>query len=94
MTRMHNNEVNNIAECNLLHDIINLPKGIKTLKIHYSPILRGYMNTRKVKAKFKNFRVLLEIGCSSTIVMGGLVKNTPRRRCSDSVANASRKYHL
>ena len=29
MTRIHNNEVNNIAECNLLHDIINPPKLAK-----------------------------------------------------------------
>ena len=27
--RIHNNEVNNIAEYNLLHDIINPPKGTK-----------------------------------------------------------------
>ena len=30
------------------------------------------MNTRKSEAKFKNFRILLEIGFSSTIVMGRL----------------------
>ena len=29
MTRIHNNEVNNIAEWNLLHDIINTPKALK-----------------------------------------------------------------
>ena len=29
MMRMHNNEVKNIAECNLLHDIINPPKRAK-----------------------------------------------------------------
>ena len=33
------------------------------------------MNTRKGKARFKNFRILLERGCSSTIVMVRLVKN-------------------
>ena len=27
--RIHNNEVKNIYECNLLHDIINLPKRAK-----------------------------------------------------------------
>ena len=26
MTRIHDNEVNKIAECNLLHDISNPPK--------------------------------------------------------------------
>ena len=29
MTRIHNNEANNMAECNLLHDIINPPKSTK-----------------------------------------------------------------
>ena len=31
MTCIHDNEVNNIAECNLLHDIINPPKRTKKL---------------------------------------------------------------
>ena len=52
MTRIHNNEVKNIAEYNLLHDIINTPKRTKYLNIHYSPILHVCMNTRKGKAKF------------------------------------------
>ena len=52
MTRIHNNEVNNIAEYNLLHNIINLPKRDKIFNIYYSPILRGCMNTRRSKAKF------------------------------------------
>ena len=29
MTPIHNNEIKNIAECNLLHDIINPPKMAK-----------------------------------------------------------------
>ena len=32
------------------------------------------MNTRKGKAKFKSFRILLDSGCSSTIVIVRLVK--------------------
>ena len=52
MTSIYNNEVNNIAECNLLHVIINPPKHAKHLNSHYSPILHGYMNTRKDKSKF------------------------------------------
>ena len=32
------------------------------------------MNTRKVKAKFKNFRTLLNSGCISIVVMGRLVE--------------------
>ena len=31
------------------------------------------MNTRNSKAKFKNFRILLEILCRSTIVMGRII---------------------
>ena len=45
MTHIHDNEVNNIAELNSLHDIINRPKRSKILNIHYSPILHGFMNT-------------------------------------------------
>ena len=74
MTRIHEKMVNKIVECNLLHDIINPPKLTKSLNRHYSPIIHGCMNTRKYKEKFKNFRILLDSGCSSTIVMGRLVK--------------------
>ena len=55
MTRIKNNEVKNIAECNLLQDIINPPKRTKKLNSHYSPILHGFMNNRKGRAKFKTF---------------------------------------
>ena len=53
--RIHDDEVNNIAEYNLLHDIINPPKHNKVLDSHYSPILHGCMNKRKGRANFKNF---------------------------------------
>ena len=52
MTRIHKKELKNIAECNLLHDIINPPKRAKNLNSHYSPILQGFMNTRKGKDRF------------------------------------------
>ena len=52
MMQIHNNEVNNIAECIFLHDIINPPKRTKNLNSYYSPILHVCMNTRKGKAKF------------------------------------------
>ena len=55
MMRIHDKEVNKIAEFNLLHDIISLPKRTKSLNIHYSPILHGCMNTREGKARFKKF---------------------------------------
>ena len=35
MTRIHDNEVNNISECNLLHDIINHPTRAKKINSHY-----------------------------------------------------------
>ena len=74
MTRIHNNELKNIAECILLHDIINTPKLTKKLNSHYSSIIYGCMNTRKGIAKFKNLHILLNSGCSYTIVMGRLVQ--------------------
>ena len=58
MTRIHDKEVNKIAECDLLNDIINPPKLTKLLNSHYSPILHGCMNTRGGKERFKNFRSL------------------------------------
>ena len=76
MTHVYNNKVRNKSECNLLHDIINPPKCAKKLNIHYSPIIYRCMNTRKGRAKFKNFRIILDSGCSSTIVMGRLVKKS------------------
>ena len=47
MNRIHDNEVNNITEFNLLHDIINNSKHNKNINSHYSPILHRCMNTRK-----------------------------------------------
>ena len=53
LIHIHDNEVNNIAECNLLRDIINPPKRAKNVDIHYSPILHGCMKTRKGRANLK-----------------------------------------
>ena len=52
-----------------LHDIINPPEHNKNLNIYDSSIIHGCMNTRKGKAKFKTFRILLESEYRSTIVM-------------------------
>ena len=41
---------NKIAECNLLHDILNSSKLNKRLNIQYSPIIHGCINTRKGRA--------------------------------------------
>ena len=74
MTCIHDNEVNNISECYLLHDIINPPRCTKHLNSHYSPIIHGCINTRKAKTKFSKFRILLDSGCSFAVVMGRLVE--------------------
>ena len=75
MIHKYDKEVNKISECNLLHDIINIPKHTKNLISHYYYILYVCMNTRHGRAKFKNFRNILDSGCISTIVMGRLVEN-------------------
>ena len=50
---MHNNnEVNCIAEFNLLHYILNPSKRVKGKISHYSHILHGCMNTHRGKTKF------------------------------------------
>ena len=70
----NDNEVNNISEYTLLHDIINPHKRAKNIGSHYSLIIHGCMNTRRFGAKFENFKIILESECSSTIVMGRLVQ--------------------
>ena len=67
MKRINDNEVNKVYKCDLLHNVINPPKRIKNIDIHYFPILHGFMNTRKGKVKFNIFRIILESGCSSTV---------------------------
>ena len=57
MMYIHDNEIKNISEWNLLYDIINPPKRAKNINSHYSTILHEYMNTRKGRTKFKNFRI-------------------------------------
>ena len=54
MTCIHEKKVNKLAECNLLHDILNPPKRTKILNRHYFPILQGCMNIRQDKANLKN----------------------------------------
>ena len=74
MTHIQNNKVKNISECNLIHEMVNPYKRAKQFNSHYSPILNVFMNTRPGKEKFKNFCIILDSRCSSTIVMGTLVK--------------------
>ena len=74
MTSIHDKEVNNISEFNLLHDISNPTKVTQNLKRHCCPIIHRCMNTRRAKERFRNFRILLGSECSSTIVMRRLVE--------------------
>ena len=74
MTCIHGNKVNKWTEFNLQHDILNPPKLTKNLNSHYYPILQGCINTKRCKAKFKNFWILLNSGCSSTVRMGRLIQ--------------------
>ena len=74
MTCIHDKEINHTAEYILSHDILNPPKRTKTINSHYYPIIHGCMDTRKVKAKFKNFRILLYSKFSSSILMGRLIQ--------------------
>ena len=69
MNCIHKNEVNKIAERNLLHDILNLSKQNKNLNSHYSTILHECQTKIKGREEFDNFLVLLDSGFSSTIVM-------------------------
>ena len=55
MNHIHDNEVNKIAEWNLLQDIINTSRRTKNINRHYYPILHGCINTQKGKARFKIF---------------------------------------
>ena len=59
MNCIHENKVNKMAELNLLHDIPNPSKCTKFPDIYYSPILQEFMNTIKVRSKFKIFRIVL-----------------------------------
>ena len=59
---------------NLLYDIINPPKQAKYLYNNYSPILHECMKTKKVRAKFNNFQILLDSRFSSTILIRRLVE--------------------
>ena len=69
MNCIHDNELNNIGECNLLHDRINHYKRTKYINIHYSPNLHGYINTLRGRLKFNIFRNLLYIRCSSMVLI-------------------------
>ena len=85
----HGNKVSKLSGCNLIHDILNNNKFTKILDSNYSPILQGCMSIHKGKAKFKNFRILLNSGCRSTIIMVMIMKNLLQKIRSDAMAHAS-----
>ena len=66
-------KVTKLSKCNLLHDILNTPKRTKLLNSRYYPILQGFMNILKGKAKFKTFQIILGSGCGSTIIIGMII---------------------
>ena len=69
LTFIQENERKKISEWNSLHDITNTSKLPKNLNIHCYTILHVCTNTRKGRAQFNKNRILLDSGCSSTIVM-------------------------
>ena len=73
MNFIHDKKIKIRAECNLLHVILNYSKHTKNIKIRYYHILNGSMNTHREKAKFKNVRIILDSGCSSSILMIRLI---------------------
>ena len=80
MNFINENEVNNIAECKLLHYILNPYKHTKIWNNHYSPIIHGCMNKIKDRAKFKNVQILLDSGCIYTIVIEMLITKLTTRK--------------
>ena len=47
MRNIHDNDVNNLNEYNLLNNILNPYKRTKNTSSRCSPILHGFMNTRR-----------------------------------------------
>ena len=73
MTCIYGNKVNKLAECNLLHDILNPSKRNKISNFRYSYILHRCMHTWKGRETFKNFLILFHSGFGSTIVIKILI---------------------
>ena len=55
MNCIHNNEVNNIDECNLLHAILNTSIRTKNISIYDYLFLHICMNTCRGRENFKDF---------------------------------------
>ena len=63
-----NTDTSIVHAFNILIDILNPTTRAKT-KSHYSPIIQVCINTRSGRALFRNFRILLDSGIASTIIM-------------------------
>ena len=82
MTFIHGNKVGKKTEFNLLYDILIPSKFTKHSISYYYPILQGFKNTQKGRSRFKTFLILLDILCSSTIVIGILIKKLAPKKDS------------
>ena len=80
MNHIHDNKENIISEWNLLHDILNLSERTRNINIHCYLIPHVCLNTKKGKARFNSFRILLDSGCSSRIVMIMLIENLSAKK--------------
>ena len=68
MKNIDYSDINNIDECNLLQDILNPCKCTKNTNSYYYTILHVCMNTCRGRRKEEKKRILLNSGCSSTIL--------------------------
>ena len=60
MENIHNNDINNISEFNLLHDILNNSKRTRNTNSKYYPILHVCMNTCRGMTNNRYFPILLD----------------------------------
>ena len=73
---------------------INPTKRAKSKNSNYSPIPQGCMNNHSGRAKFIIFRILLDSGSSSTIVMVKLMSKLKKKSTEKNyVVNPSREFH-
>ena len=87
MTCINEYEVNIITEYNWIRDILNPYERTEILNSHQYPIMHGFMNTQQDRAKFNKFHILLDIRCTSKIIMKILIpKLNPKETlwCNDT----------
>ena len=81
-----------VHKCNILTAILN-PTEFAKKHFRYSPILQSCMNTCSGKALFRNFRILLDSGSSSTIIMDKLTeKLKPKHSTETTWETEARKF--